>query len=179
MFTAGNIRYELSDKARGLAFGGIGAMHLLARRTGLIEAIDQRLHLLKKHKPYHESDHVLNIAYNLLAGGDCLQDLELLRNDEVYLDALGAQRIPDPTTAGDFCRRFEPYDVQLLMRAINAVRLKVWKQQPREFFRQAIIEGDGTLVSTTGECKQGMDISFKGAWGYHPLIISLANTAEH
>jgi hypothetical protein len=102
----------------------------------------------------------------------------LLRNDEVYLDALGAQRIPDPTTAGDFCRRFEPFDVQLLMRAINAVRLKVWKQQPAGFFKQAIIEGDGTLVTTTGECKQGMDISFKGEWGYHPLIISLANTAE-
>jgi hypothetical protein len=178
MFTASNIHYELADKTRGLSAGGIGAMHLLARRSGLIEAIDRRLHLLKEHKPYHESDHVLNIAYNLLAGGDCLQDMELLRNDEVYLDALGAQRIPDPTTAGDFCRRFEPYDVQLLMRAINTVRLKVWKQQPPEFFKQAIIEGDGTLVTTTGECKQGMDISFKGEWGYHPLIISLANTGE-
>lgn len=178
MFAASNIHYELADKTRGLSAGGIGAMHLLARRSGLIETLDRRLHLLKEHKPYHESDHVLNIAYNLLAGGDCLQDLELLRNDEVYLDALGAQRIPDPTTAGDFCRRFEPYHVQLLMRAINAVRLKVWKQQPPEFFKQAIIEGDGTLVTTTGECKQGMDISFKGGWGYHPLIISLANTAE-
>ena len=56
--------------------------------------------------PYSESDHVLNIAYNLLVGGTCLEHLELRRNDEVYLDALGAQRIPDPTTAGDFCRRF-------------------------------------------------------------------------
>ncbi len=178
MFTASNIHYELADKTRGMSAGGIGAMHLLARRSGLIATIDRRLHLLKEHKPYHESDHVLNIAYNLLAGGDCLQDLELLRNDEVYLDALGAQRIPDPTTAGDFCRRFEPFDLQILMRAINAVRLQVWKQQPPEFFKQAIIEGDGTLVTTTGECKQGMDISFKGGWGYHPLIISLANTAE-
>jgi hypothetical protein len=178
MFTASNIHYELSDKTRGLAAGGIGALHLLARRSGLIEAIDRRLDLLRVHKPYHESDHVLNIAYNLLAGGDCLQDLELLRNDEVYLDALGAPRIPDPTTAGDFCRRFAPEDVESLMGAINAVRLKVWQQQPPEFFRQAIIEGDGTLVTTTGECKQGMDISFKGEWGYHPLIISLANTAE-
>jgi Transposase DDE domain group 1 len=178
MFTASNIHYELADKARGLSAGGIGAMHLLARRSGLIEALDARLHLLKLHKPYHESDHVLNIAYNLLAGGDCLQDLELLRNDEVYLDALGAQRIPDPTTAGDFCRRFGPYHVQVLMRAINAVRLKVWRQQPPEFFQQAIIEADGTLVTTTGECKQGMDISYKGEWGYHPLIVSLANTGE-
>ncbi len=178
MFTASNIHYELADKIRGLGAGGIGMMHLLARRTGLIGAIDRRLHLLKEHKPYHESDHVLNIAYNLLAGGDCLQDLELLRNDEVYLDALGAQRIPDPTTAGDFCRRFKPYQVQWLMRAINAVRLKVWRQQPAEFFAQAIIEADGAVVTTTGECKQGMDISYKGEWGYHPLIVSLANTGE-
>jgi hypothetical protein len=178
MFTASNIGYELADKIGGLGPGGIGAMHLLARRTGLVEAIDARLHLLKVHKPYHESDHVLNIAYNLLAGGDCLEDLELLRNDEVYLNALGAQRIPDPTTAGDFCRRFDEYDVQILMRAINAVRLKVWRRQPAAFFERAIIEGDGTMVTTFGECKEGMDISYQGEWGYHPLILSLANTSE-
>jgi hypothetical protein len=178
MFTASNIHYELADKIRGLGAGGIGMMHLLARRTGLIDAIDARLHLLKEHKPYHESDHVLNIAYNLLAGGECLEDIELWRNDEVYLDALGAQRIPDPTTAGDFCRRFGEYDVHMLMRAINAVRVKVWGQQPEAFFERAFIDADGTLVETLGQCKQGMDISFKGKWGYHPLIISLANTAE-
>lgn len=178
MLTASNIRYGLADRVSGLAAGGIGAMHLLARRTGLIDAIDARLHLLKIHNPYHESDHVLNIAYNLLAGGDCLEDLELRRNDEVYLDALGARRTPDPTTAGDFCRRFSPWDVQILMRAINDVRVRVWRQQPEDFFDEAIIEADGVIAPTTGECKEGMGISFKGEWGYHPLVVSLANTAE-
>ena len=178
MFTARNIHYELADKTRGLGPGGIGAIHLLARHSGLVQAIDRQLHLLKVHKPYHESDHVLNIAYNLLSGGECLEDLELLRNDEVYLDALGAQRIPDPTTAGDFCRRFREADVQTLMDTINQVRLGIWRRQPACFLQQAIIEADGTLVTTTGECKQGMDISYQGEWGYHPLILSLANTAE-
>jgi hypothetical protein len=178
MFTASNIRYELAERVRGLGPGGIGAVHLLARRTGLIEAIDRRLHLLKVHLPYHESDHVLNIAYNLLAGGTCLEDLELWRNDEVYLDALGAQRIPDPTTAGDFCRRFEAADVETLVNTINEVRVKVWRRQPESFLEEAIIEGDGTMAETTGACKQGMDINYKGQWGYHPLVISLANTAE-
>jgi hypothetical protein len=178
MFTASNIHYELAEKTRGLSPGGIGAIHLLARRYGLIQAIDRQLHLLKVHKPYHESDHVLNIAYNLLSGGDCLEDLELLRNDEAYLDALGAQRIPDPTTAGDFCRRFAEWDIQLLIHAINQARLKVWRRQPVAFFERAIIDGDGTMATTLGECKQGMDISYKGEWGYHPLILSLANTAE-
>jgi hypothetical protein len=178
MLTASNIHYELTDRLQGLGPGGIGAMHILARRTGLIEAIDNRLHLLKIHQPYHESDHVLNIAYNLLSGGTCLEDIELWRNDEVYLDALGARRIPDPTTAGDFCRRFDETDIQILMNTINDVRLEVWKQQPESFFDEAIIEADGTLTPTTGECKQGMEVSYKGAWGYHPLIVSLANTAE-
>jgi hypothetical protein len=73
----------------------------------LVGAIDKHVHVLKVHLPYQESDHVLNIAYGVLAGGKCLEHLELLRNDEAYLNALGASRIPDPTTAGDFCRRFE------------------------------------------------------------------------
>lgn len=80
MFSASNIHYELADRTRGIDCGGIGAIHLLARQTGLIDAIDRKLHLLKIHKPYHESDHVLNVGLN------------------------------------------------------------VWKQQPPEFFEQAIIE---------------------------------------
>jgi hypothetical protein len=161
-----------------MAAGGIGAIHLMAGHLGLADAIDRDLHLLKVHLPYHESDHVLNIAYNLLAGGTCLEDLELRRNDEVYLDALGACRIPDPTTAGDFCRRFDEDSVKQLMRTLNTIRLKVWKQQPSEFFQQAIIEADGTFAPTTGQCKGGMNIGYNGVWGYHPLVVSLANTKE-
>jgi hypothetical protein len=178
MLAASNIHYEVAQRSRALACGGIGAVHLLARRTGLIEALDDQLHLLKVHLPYHESDHVLNIAYNILAGGTCLEDIELRRNNEVYLDALGAQRIPDPTTAGDFCRRFDPAAIETLMETINEVRLRVWARQPAAFFEQAIIDADGTLAPTFGQCKEGMDISYKGQWGYHPLLVSLANTGE-
>lgn len=178
MFTASNIHYEPAERARGLAAGGIGAMHLLAEQTGLIEAIDQELHLLKRHLPYHESDHVLNVAYNILAGGRCLEDLELRRNDEVYLDALGAQRIPDPTTEGDFCRRFTLADVETLMDVVNETRLKVWRQQEEAFFDEAIIDLDGSIAETCGECKEGMALAYNGQWGYHPLIVSLFNTGE-
>jgi hypothetical protein len=178
MFRATNLHYEMAERTRGFAYGGLGAVHLLAQRTGLRAALDQDLHLLRRHLPYHESDHVLNIAYNILCHGDCLEDLERLRHDEVYLDALGTQRIPDPTTAGDFCRRFSEADVLTLMEIINRVRRNVWQQQPESFFRQAIVEADGTIAETTGECKEGMDMSYKGVWGYHPLVLSLANTGE-
>jgi hypothetical protein len=178
VFQARNIHYDIAQRARGIAFGGIGAFHLLARKCGLIDAIDERLHLLKLHLPYHESDHVLNIAYNALCNGDCLQDIELRRNDAVFLDALGAQRIPDPTTAGDFCRRFRPEHINTLQDIFDDVRIGLWQRQPRDFFDQAIIDVDGALVETTGQCKAGMDIAYNGVWGYHPLLISLANTRE-
>jgi hypothetical protein len=178
MFTASNIHYEIAERTHGVAHGGIGAMHILARRLGLIDAIDRRLHLLKIHLPYHESDHVLNLAYNALCEGDRLQDIELRRNDAVFLDALGTRRIPDPTTAGDFCRRFKVHHIQTLQDVFHETRLKAWAEQPPAFFDQATIDMDGTLVETTGQCKQGMDIAYDGTWGYHPLVLTLANTGE-
>jgi len=179
VITASNIHYEIADRTRAISHGGIGVIHMLVNKVGLPELIDEKLKVLKQHRPYHESDHVLNIAYNSLCGGRVLEDIELRRNDEVFLDALGAESIPDPTTAGDFCRRFEPSDIYALMDAGNEARLKVWQHQPASFTEEtARIDADGTYVSTLGECKEGMDISRNGVWGYHPLLVSLANTQE-
>ena len=176
---SGNPIYEIADRMRAVVSGGVALVHQLVQAVGLDREIDRRLHLLKIHLPYHESDHVLNIAYNILAGGTCLEDLELRRHDASYLDMLGAHRIPDPTTAGDFCRRFtNRHEIDALQHAINESRLRVWRMQPDKFFDEALIDADGTIAETTGNCKQGMDLSRKGQWGYHPLVVSLANTQE-
>ncbi len=179
MFSASNIHYELAERTHAINYGGIGLIHQLALKTGLVEAIDSNLHLLKSHVPYHESDHVLNIAYNAMCEGRCLEDIELRRNDETFLDALGTDRIPDPTTEGDFCRRFIcSYHIEVLHNAIDVARLNVWAKQPDAFFEQATVDMDGHLVKTTGKCKEGMDIAYDGTWGYHPLMLSLAETGE-
>ena len=175
---ASNIHYELAERTLATNYGGIGLMYQLARESGLIDAIDSHLELFRVHLPYHESDHVLNIAFNAFCDGTCLEDIEHRRQDEAYLNALGAERIPDPTTAGDFCRRFDLSHIAALHRAYDETRQKVWRRQPAKFFAQAKIDADGTIIATTGECKEGMDISYKGDWGYHPLIVSLANTGE-
>jgi hypothetical protein len=171
-------QYELASRSSGTAYGGIGLIQQLVRELDLAHEIDRRLQLFKLHLPYHESDHVLSLAYNALCGGTCLEDLELRRQDEAYLNLLGAQRIPDPTTAGDFCRRFQPQHLRALHEAFDAARRKVWAQQPAEFFAEARIEADGTFVNTDAECKQGIDLNYQGAWGYHPLVLTLANTGE-
>ena len=179
LLRAQNIHYEMAQRVRAIECGGIGAFHLLACNSGLMEAIDEKVHLLKRHLPYHESDHVLNIAYNTLTGGTCLEDIELRRNDEAFMDGVGVERIPDPTTAGDFTRRFSEWNVVELMEAINSIRPKLWKKRLRGTEREeAIIDADGTHALTCGECKEGIGLSYDGDWCYHPLLISLANTAE-
>lgn len=175
---ASNIQYELADRTLATNYGGIGLVHNLVRELGLAKEIDDRLHVLKLHLPYHESDHVLNLAYNVLCDGQRLEDLEGRRQDEAYLNALDAERVPDPTTAGDFCRRFGEADLQDLEEAIDAARLKVWARQEAKFFQVATIDVDGSLVGTDGECKQGMGLAYNGVWGYHPLLVTLANTGE-
>jgi len=172
------IKYELAEKQQAVSAGGIGSIMQLIQQLDLRKNINQSIPLFKIHLPYDEADHVFNIALNLFAGGSCLDHLELRRTDEAYLNAVGAERIPDPTTAGDFCRRFSEIDVLKLAQAFNRVRLRVWQQQPDEFFDVAIIETDGTMVETSGERKEGIGMNYKKQWGYHPLVVTLANTGE-
>jgi hypothetical protein len=178
MMRGSNIHYELSAKTGATSYGGLGAIHAMVQRVGLVKEIDQHLELLKVHLPYHESDHVLNVSYNILAGGVRLEDIELRRQDESFLNGLGAQRLPDPTTAGDFTRRFDEQDITTLQGCINRTRQRVWREQPAGFLAEAFIDVDGTIAGTYGECKGGMAMSYKGIWGYAPLVVSLANTKE-
>lgn len=178
MFDPPAIHYELADRTQAISVGGLGVVQQLVKQLGLAESINRNCPLFRLRLPYSEADHVLNIAYNVIAGGTCMDHLELRRTDEAYLNAVGAQRIPDPTTAGDFCRRFTPWDVVALMESFHEARLPVWQQQPDSFFDLAEIEADGTMVETSGEHKEGIGISYKGQWGYHPLVVTLANTQE-
>ncbi len=179
MLGTGKVHYEIGANTDATSYGGIAAVHRLVTRLGLAREIDRRLKLLKVHLPYHESDHVLNLAYNVMCGGTRLEDIERLRHDTAYMNALGAELIPDPTTAGDFCRRFDEGNVLTLMECINAARAKLWRGRAREMLGPvAYLDVDGTISPTDGEQKAGMGLSYKGIWGYAPLIVTLATTRE-
>jgi len=59
MFSACNIHYDIADRTRGLGYGGIGAMHKVAKQTGLSKAIDAKLDLLKRHLPANIKERIV------------------------------------------------------------------------------------------------------------------------
>ena len=114
------IRYELADRTRVVTMGGLGLIHGLVMKLKLPALLNGALGgPLKRHLPYWESDHLLALCYNVLTGGKPLQDLNRLRQDEVSLDALGVTRLPAPSTAGDFLRRFT--SLRLILRLQEAI----------------------------------------------------------
>lgn len=179
VLSSGRLHQEIGANTEAMSYGSIGAVHGLVTKLGLPKQMDERVQLLKVHLPYHESDQVLNLPYNVLGGRTRLEDMERLRHDIAYLNALGAELIPDPTTAGDFCRRFAEEDILELRECVNAVRLALWRSRARELLEPvAYINMDGTEAPTYGEKKASRNISYKGTWGYAPLILSPANTKE-
>lgn len=175
---SGNVRYEVSGRSQAVGCGGLGMIQSVVKSTGLAALIDAKVEVLKRHRPYHESDHVLALAYNLLVGGQCIDDLDRHRRSVAFLDALGARRIPGATTAGDFLRRFDAESIRGLMDASLRASANVWHLRPASERALAVIDVDGTLVPTTGVCKEHMDIAYTGCWGFHPLVVSLANSQE-
>jgi hypothetical protein len=151
----------------------------LVARLGIDRAINDRLSLLRSHRPYRESDHVLTHVYNLFVGGSAIEDIADLQLSEPVRRILGTQRIPDPTTAGDFLRRFDSRAIGQLDQAIDEVQRRVWKKKrSRKRGSVGLVDLDSHVHHVYGSKKQGADFTYKGGFGYHPLVISLAETQE-
>ncbi len=168
-----------SEPGSVTAYGGLALACSVVSNLRLPQSIDKHLNLLKQHRPFTESDHVLAHAYNLFVGGSCIEDMANLQNSEGALRMLGACRFPDPTTGGDFLRRFAESDLDALDAAIDEVQDRVWRKLlGRRKQPQAIIDIDSHIKEVYGQQKGGADFSHKGCWSYHPLVITLAKTQE-
>ena len=178
VFCNRRVRVRIKPRGQVTPYGGLALAHALVQGLDLPRAIDRGVPIFKLHLPYHESDHVLTHTYNLFAGGDCIEDIASLQGSEAFQRLVGACRVPDPTTAGDFLRRFTTPHLGLLQKVFDAAHEKVWKVLPRKRRRVATVDLDSTIKEVYGECKEGADFSYTGKWSYHPLLISLAETNE-
>jgi hypothetical protein len=176
----GNRQVRLKTQRRGqiTPYGGLSLAHDLAMRLGIDRDINRSIHLLKLHMPYSESDHILTHVYNLYAGGRCIEDIANLQHSQAVKHLVGACRIPDPTTAGDFLRRFWQPDLHAFQRVIDRGRENAWRKLPRRRKTSGTVDMDSTIKEVYGHCKQGADFSYNGKWSYHPLLLSLAETNE-
>jgi hypothetical protein len=177
-FRGRRVKHEVDQRSDLTPYGGLGLAHQLACRLGVAREIDQRLSLLERHKLYHESDHVLTHALNLVSGATAIEDIRNLQQSAAICCLLGADSIPAPSTAGDFLRRFGAKDLADFQAAIDAVRERSWSQVPRSRKKIASIDMDSTIKEVYGQCKQGAEFSYTKKWSYHPLLISLAEFNE-
>lgn len=166
-------------------YGGLVLAQQFVRRFRVAQRLDGTLRLFKRHAPYHESDHVLALAYTLYADGTCLEDQSVLQGSEAVRRLVGACRIPDPTTAGDFLRRFKTVqDVERLSGIIDEVQEAVWSKLSRQARRRrkkhefALVDLDGHVKPLYGVQKEGADFSYDGRWSYQPLVVSLGDSGE-
>ena len=166
-------------------YGGLVLAQQFVRRFQMAQRLDKALVLFKRHAPYHESDHVLALAYTLYVDGTCLEDQAVLQGSEAVRRMVGACRIPDPTTAGDFLRRFTTrQDVAQLSGVTDDIEEAVWSKLARKIRRRrkkheyALVDLDGHIKPLYGVQKEGADFSYDGRWSYQPLVVSLAGSGE-
>jgi len=178
VFRNRQVRVQVQQRGEITPYGGLSLAHDLAMRLGIDRESNDSLRMLRLHLPYFESDHLLTHVYNQYVGGSCIEDIAHLQHSDAVKHLVGACRIPDPTTAGDFLRRFNPRNLRAFQEVIDRAREKVWRQMPNARKGVATIDMDSTLKEVYGECKQGADFSYTGKWSYHALLLTLAETHE-
>jgi len=175
------LHLEVAERSTVTPYGGLALAAAFLKRFRVAQEIDDRVQVLKIHLPFHESDHVLAQVLNLYVGGECLEDQAALQHDEGVLRLLGACRLPDPTTAGDFLRRFDrrrhPEALCGLRAAVDTVQDRVWGTLAGKR-RWAVLDLDGHTKSLYGVQKEGADFDHRGRWAYNILLASLAGTGE-
>jgi hypothetical protein len=174
---------EVDERSEVTPYGGLAIATALLRRFKVAERIDRHVKVFRLHLPYHESDHVLAQALNLYVGGTCIEDVANLQHSEAARRIIGACRVPDPTTAGDFLRRLHETEHQLpgLRCAVDEVQGEVWRRlrcgRGKGDEAWSIVDVDGHVKPLYGVQKEGADF-YKSTWCYQPLIVSLAGTGE-
>ncbi len=148
----------------------------MAEAVEIPQTLDEHVKVKKRESGYPESEHILALAANAFVGGDYLEDLEALREDEAIQRVIGRESLPDPTTAGDFCRRFTLGHLLQLNRAFGVIEQRVYER--RSEIRHWTIDVDAKVHEVYGEKKQGAARSYNGIYSLQPMYGFVDETDE-
>lgn len=190
---------EVNQDPKTTKYGGLVLITAFLRHFFVSEQLNEKISVLKQHQPYTEADHVLAQTINLYVGGTCIEDMSKLQQSEAVCRMLGACRVPDPTTAGDFLRRFDPQDnpgaLESLRHVVDNIQSQVWAEKAsggakkgkknkgrynRSPIKQdlAVLDIDSHVKEVHGVTKEGVDFSYNGKWGSHPILITMDGTGD-
>jgi len=169
------IRLEVTDEPLTV-HTGLSLFYAMAEAVEVPRILDQRVHVKERERGYPESEHILALAANAFIGGDYLDDLEALREDIAIQKAIGRKEIPDPTTAGDFCRRFTLGHILQMNQAFAEIQAQVY--QRRKEITAWTIDADAKVHEVFGAKKEGAEKSYNGIYSLQPMYAFVHETEE-
>lgn len=169
------VRLEVTDEALTV-HTGLSLFYAMAEALEVPRVLDERVKVKQRESGYPESEHILALAANAFVGGDYLEDLEALREDVAIQRVIGRKDLPDPTTAGDFCRRFTLGHLLQLNRAFAEIEQRVYQHRPE--VTRWTIDVDAKVHEVYGEKKQGAAKSYNGVYSLQPMYGFVHETDE-
>jgi len=169
------VRLEVTNEALTV-HTGLSLVYAMAEALEIPRILDEHVKVKQRESGYPESEHILALAANAFVGGDYLEDLEALREDVAIQRAIGRKDLPDPTTAGDFCRRFTLGHLLQMNHAFGEIEQRVYKRRP-EIMRWTV-DVDAKVHEVYGEKKQGAAKSYNGIYSLQPMYGFVHETDE-
>jgi hypothetical protein len=166
------------DDTHAVANAGLLLPATLAQRLGIEQTADQVIDLGERAGAAHPGRKLLTLVHAMLAGGDCIDDADLLRCGATS-QVLG-HRVMAPSTLGTFLRAFTFGHVRQLDRLGEQILQRAWAAGagagPGD--GPMTIDLDSTVCPVHGYHKQGAAYGYTHTLGYHPLLASRADSGE-
>lgn len=164
------------DDDHAIAYAGLIQPAILAQRLGLQDLLDQYVQLGKAAGHAHVGAKALTLIHSFLAGGECIDDANLLRAGGT--EAVLGHDVLAPSTLGTFLRSFTWGHVRQLDRVASEALARAWRAGAGPGDGPLTLDIDSTICETYGLAKQGGKFGYSGVRGYHPLIASVAGKGD-
>jgi Transposase DDE domain group 1 len=164
------------DDAHAVANAGLLLAATLAERLGIEQTADALIDLGERAGAYRPGRKLLTLVHAMLAGGDCIDDADVLRCGATSW-VLG-HRVMAPSTVGTFLRAFTFGHVRQLDRLGEQILTRAWAAGAGPGDGPMTMDPDSTVCEVHGHAKQGAAYGYPHTLGYHPLVASRADTGE-